>query len=248
MLTIAVLQQKGGCGKTTLATNLAAAAHLGGVRTLLVDMDRQGSAFDWSVARAEGSKLDGLTVVRADRPLALRQLDNLTAGYDCVVIDGPPRLDEISRRAAVAADVALLPVQPGPFDFWAVAETVEALDAADLVRAELGRAAIRRAFVLNRAPRGTRLARDAESQLLAYGQFVGVVYQRVAFPDAASRGESVFTAPGAKLAATDVERLWRALQALNGAQSKKTKSHGTGGCETDSGRGKGQPRRKTDRG
>jgi CobQ/CobB/MinD/ParA family nucleotide binding protein len=43
----ASLQQKGGSGKTTLAVNLAAAAHLEGRRTLVVDMDRQASAFDW---------------------------------------------------------------------------------------------------------------------------------------------------------------------------------------------------------
>ena len=50
VLTVAVLQQKGGSGKTTLAINLAAAAHLDGGRALVVDMDRQASAFDWSAA------------------------------------------------------------------------------------------------------------------------------------------------------------------------------------------------------
>jgi cellulose biosynthesis protein BcsQ len=65
-LTVAVLQQKGGSGKTTLAVNLAAAAHLEGRPTLVVDMDRQASAFDWSAARKDGSTLDGLAVVKAD--------------------------------------------------------------------------------------------------------------------------------------------------------------------------------------
>ena len=58
MLTVAVLQQKGGSGKTTLAINLAAAAHLDGGRALVVDMDRQASAFDWSAARQDGSELE----------------------------------------------------------------------------------------------------------------------------------------------------------------------------------------------
>jgi cellulose biosynthesis protein BcsQ len=49
-LTLAVLQQKGGSGKTTLAINLAAAAHLDGRRALVVDMDRQSSALDWNAA------------------------------------------------------------------------------------------------------------------------------------------------------------------------------------------------------
>lgn len=71
MLTVALLQQKGGSGKTTLAVNLAAAAHLEGRRTLVVDMDRQASAFDWSAARQDRSALDGLAVVKADRAMAL---------------------------------------------------------------------------------------------------------------------------------------------------------------------------------
>ncbi len=229
MITIAVLQQKGGSGKTTLAVNLAAAAHLSGRRTLIVDMDRQGSAFDWSHARAVGSKLDGLDVVNvqggagADRGLQLPAFERLTNGYEVVVIDGPPRLGEITRFAAVVADVALMPVQPGAYDFWALAETLEALENADLVRAELGRAPVRRALVLNRVQRGTRL--ELEGRAALRGTLVGIVHQRVAFAVSASRGESVYTTPGALLAATEIEKLWRALRKMaDGSQPKKTKS------------------------
>ncbi len=95
-ITVAVLQQKGGSGKTTLAINLAAAAHLDGCRALVVDMDRQGSAFDWSAARRDGSPLEGLTVVRADRPLPLPRLAEITRGYDAVFLDGPPRLGDVT--------------------------------------------------------------------------------------------------------------------------------------------------------
>jgi chromosome partitioning protein len=228
MITIAVLQQKGGSGKTTLAVNLAAAAHLSGRRTLVLDMDRQGSAFEWFHARSEGSKLDGLDVVNvqggagADRGLQLPAFDRETNGYDVVVIDGPPRLGEITQFAAVVADVALLPVQPGAYDFWAVGETAEALDRADLVRRELGRSPVRRALVLNRVQRGTRLA--AEGHAALRGKLVGVVHQRVAFGESAVRGESVYTIPGALLAASEIEKLWRALRKLaDGSQSEKTK-------------------------
>jgi chromosome partitioning protein len=87
-LTIAVLNQKGGVGKTSLAVNLGAAAHLAGRRTLIPDMDRQGSAFDWISARREGSKLDGLAVVRADRALPVARLREMSAGYDVVILGG----------------------------------------------------------------------------------------------------------------------------------------------------------------
>jgi hypothetical protein len=94
VLTVAVLQQKGGSGKTTLAINLAAAAHLDGSRALVVDMDRQASAFDWSSARQDGSPLDGLAVVRADRAIVLPRFAEITRGYDYVFLDGPPRLSD----------------------------------------------------------------------------------------------------------------------------------------------------------
>jgi chromosome partitioning protein len=243
MLTVAVLQQKGGSGKTTLAVNLAAAAHLEGRRTLVVDMDRQASAFDWSAARQDGSSLDGLAVVKADRAMALPRMREISRGYDYVFFDGPPRLGDVTQSAAVAADVALLPIQPGPFDFWAVAETLESLDQADQVREQLGRPPIRRVFVVNRAAANTRLAREAEEELRKNGgEFAGVVRQRVAFPDSASRGESVLTSSAAESAADDIQRLWRALKGKkHGSQPQETKPR----AKREAGEGR---RRETGRG
>jgi chromosome partitioning protein len=225
VLTVAVLQQKGGSGKTTLAVNLAAAAHLDGERALVVDMDRQASAFDWSAAREDGSPLDGLAVVRADKAMALPRFKEIARGYDYVFLDGPPRLGDVTQSAAVAADVALLPIQPRPFDFWAVAETLESLDQADQIRAQLGRPPVRRAFVLNRASTNTRLAREAEAELRqAGGELAGVVHQRVAFPDTASRGESVLTSSLNEAAGDDIRRLWRNVKGgTHGSEHQEAK-------------------------
>jgi chromosome partitioning protein len=176
-------------------------------------MDRQASAFDWSAARQEGSPLDGLAVVKADKAIALPRFREIVHGYDSVFLDGPPRLGDITQSASVAADLVVLPIQPGPFDFWAVADTLESLDQADQIREHLGRAPVRRVFVVNRAAVNTRLAREAEEELRkTRGELAGVVHQRVAFPDAASRGESVLTSSGAEPAADDIQRLWRALK------------------------------------
>jgi len=227
MLTVAVLQQKGGSGKTTLAINLAAAAHLDGDRALVVDMDRQASAFDWSAARQDGSPLDGLSVVKADKAMALPRFKEIAHGYDYVFLDGPPRLGDVTQSAAVAADVAVLPIQPGPFDFWAVAETLESLDQADQIREQLGRPPIRRVFVLNRASTNTRLAREAAAAAelhKAGGELAGVVHQRIAFPDAASRGESVLTSSSTQAAADDIQRLWRKVKGgKHGSEPQETK-------------------------
>ena len=145
---------------------------------------------------------------------------------DYVFLDGPPRLGDVTQSATVAADVAVLPIQPGPFDFWAVAETLESLDQADQIREQLGRPPIRRVFVLNRASTNTRLAREAEAELRRTGgELAGVVHQRIAFPDAASCGESVLTSSSTEAAADDIRRLWRHVKGgkKHGSEPQETK-------------------------
>jgi cellulose biosynthesis protein BcsQ len=107
-----------------------AACRFEGRRTLVVDMDRQASAFDWSAARNERSALGGLTVVKADKAIALPRFREIARGYDCVFLDGPPRGD-ITQSAAVADDVAVFPIQSGSFDFGAVAETLATSSGAE---------------------------------------------------------------------------------------------------------------------
>jgi chromosome partitioning protein len=222
-LTVAVLNHKGGVGKTTLAVNLAAAAHLGGERAIVVDLDTQGSALDWSAERSPGSKLDGLAVARADKALTLPRFREIVAGYDVALLDGPPRLGDITRAAAVAADLVLIPLRPGAFDWWASSETLDLLDSADAVRAELGRDPVRRMFVLNATDVRTRLARSAQEALAKVGELAPVIIApRIAYAEAATQGEAVLTLPPDgtvkaldavkdPAAADEVRRLWAAL-------------------------------------
>ncbi len=65
---------------------------------------------------------------------------------------------------------------------------------------------------MNRASKNTRLAREAVVELRKTGELAGVVHQRIAFPDAASRGESVLTSSTSAAAADDIQRLWRRLK------------------------------------
>lgn len=244
---VAVVQQKGGAGKTTLAVNLAAAAHLEGARTLLIDLDSQGSASDWSAARTEGSRLEGLTVIKADRALVLPRFREMSRGYECIILDGPARLGNITQSAAVACDVVLMPVQPGPFDLWALTETIDAINMADTIREQLRLAPVKRLFAITCASRGTQLAREAEVELREAGAVLaGVVHRRVAFPKTASNGDAVVTTSSSE-AAEEIRRLWRVLKGertQDGSEHEKAKPRAGRKAGGESGR-KAQRRRET---
>ena len=120
-MIIAVVNQKGGAGKTTIALNLAAALAAEGKRVLLVDADPQQTAQDWAAVRSSPPPFQ---VVGLAKPVLHRDLPQMAADYDHVVIDGAPRNYEVARSAIAAADVVLIPVQPSGADFWASRETV----------------------------------------------------------------------------------------------------------------------------
>ncbi len=223
-LTIAVICQKGGVGKSTLASNLAAAAHLSGLRTVILDPDPQGSLFDWKAARATGSRLAGLDVKAVGESLTEPRFLKLTAGYQVAILDGAPRLNDVARFAAMASDVALIPLRVGGFNWWASPETLKLLDSVDKARGALPvpRRPLRRVFVLNEALERTRLGQSALRALEQIGEEAPVaIPSRVHYAAAATAGESVLTFMDRQLprgipvpeqpAAIEMWKLWRAL-------------------------------------
>ena len=122
MKVISILNQKGGVGKTTLAVHIATGLALKKKRVLLIDADPQGSALDWAAAR-NGDPL--FPVVGLPKASIHKELPSIAAGYDIVLIDGPPRVYDVARSAIMASDMILIPVQPSPYDVWAAQEIVE---------------------------------------------------------------------------------------------------------------------------
>ena len=108
-MILAVVNQKGGAGKTTIALNLAGAMAEAGGRVLLIDADPQQTAQDWAAVR---DSLPAFQVVGLSKPVLHRDLPTMAADYDHVVIDGAPRNYEVARSAILAADMVLIPVQP----------------------------------------------------------------------------------------------------------------------------------------
>jgi chromosome partitioning protein len=188
-ICVAVLNQKGGSGKTTIATNLAHAFVLDGFRVLLVDSDPQGSARDWH--QVNGGEI--FPVVGLDRETLPKDLPAITTGYDWIILDGAPQLARLAAAAVKAADVVLIPVQPSPYDVWAAADLVEIVKSRQVVTD----GKLKAAFVISRAIVNTRMSREVVEALEGYGLPVldSRTTQRVIYSDSASSGQTVFIQP-----------------------------------------------------
>jgi chromosome partitioning protein len=190
MQTIAIVSQKGGTGKTTLALNLAVAAELSGLAAVIVDLDPQASAKEWSKSRASespvvisahASQLDGVLAAARDNGAAL------------TIIDTAPHSERDALAAARAADLVLIPCRPAILDLRAMSSTKE---LAGLARSPA-------VAVINAAPPRGHLAEEAAEAIRGYGLSVApvVITHRASFVHSLTVGKTVMEyEPGGRAA------------------------------------------------
>jgi chromosome partitioning protein len=200
-LLIAVLNQKGGVGKSTTAVHLARWLQRQGKTVHLADLDPQQSSSFW--LQAADLFTIPFSVVPADADAVLEQLPGLAKGCDVLVIDGPAGLSDATRAVMLLADLVLSPVQPSGADLRSAVDVLRLISQARRIRGGLPDAAV----FLNRTTKGTRLlaeAREVIAQLDGFRPLAASITQRQTIADCFSQATTVFEAgTGPALEAAD---------------------------------------------
>ncbi len=187
-LRIALANQKGGTGKTTLAVNLAAGLRRRGP-TVLLDADPQGSAGHW--VRVGGGADDDLAPVHSVGAGEVRtQIGQAAQRNRFVLVDCPPHLESGTLREVMSAvDLVLVPVQPSPPDLWASVDMIAAVQEA-----RRGNAGLKAYLVLNQLDRRNALSRSMHQALAEFEvpALSSGLARRAAYRSAALEGSSVY--------------------------------------------------------
>lgn len=199
---IAIINQKGGTGKTTLALNLAAGLALRGA-THLVDADPQRSITQWVGMSGGNSGLPGVAQLGGN-PTAV--LTKLARTYRYVVVDCPPTVQGEAVAAIMRmAHLALIPVLPSPIDLWASVDMAVAVKAAQHSNPNL-----KACLVLNQLESRNALSRDMREAVAEFDVPVlaAAMQRRAAYRTAVIQGCSVYGLSKRGLsAAADIEAI-----------------------------------------
>ncbi len=214
MPIIAVVNQKGGAGKSTIAVHLARWLQRQEFPILLIDADGQRTSSIW----LESLEATIPCQVLQDPNDLLDQLPKLTSEDKWVLVDGPATLSETTRALLLWADLALIPCQPAGVDLASASDTVRLVRQAQSIRNGLPKAAL----FLNKAIKGTKLKDEAFAvlqQVQDVPLLTTIVHQRQIITDSFGQAATVFDMAGtpARTARRELESLFKqAMEVLHG--------------------------------
>jgi chromosome partitioning protein len=211
MKTVALVSQKGGAGKTTLALHLACAAQAGGLASAIIDLDPQASAAAWADSRTqEEPVVVPLPYTRLAQGLEIAQ----QSGADLVLIDTAPHSETAALAAARAADLVLIPCRLSILDLRAIGGT-----------AELVKIAQKPAFVVLNAyhPRAVEMLADAQAAVAMHGLGIAPagLAARASFSHSLTAGLTALEYEPAGRASEEVTSLFAWLRQTAGLTAKR---------------------------
>lgn len=187
MKTWAIVNKKGGCSKTTLATQLAVYANQIGLRTLLLDIDPQGSASVWHDERGRESTPTVYPTIPDDVIKVIKGAQQTEGLIDLIIIDTAPHADKGVIAAIKFADLIICPTTPGLLDRAATGDTLSLIERGGFIDRAIG-------VACRISTAGTVKAyADATASLEARNIRVAASYmcERAAYRDAINRGKGV---------------------------------------------------------
>ncbi|HEY9739601.1 MAG TPA: AAA family ATPase [Coleofasciculaceae cyanobacterium] len=212
MTIIALINQKGGCGKSTTAVHFTYwLATKKKKKVLLVDADAQQSSSEW----LSGMELKiPYKVVQTPDDL-LEQIPELAVEFNQLIVDGPASLAEATRAILFRADIAIVPVQPTGVDLRSASDAVRLIKQAQSVRGGPPSAAV----FLSRAVKGTKLKDEAYTLLEKTPDVTmlkTVIHQKQAIADTSGQSATVWDLSGrpATESAREYERLFKEILAM----------------------------------
>ncbi len=200
--------EKGGTGKTTLATNIAAKLTLAGKDVLIVDTDKQGSASAWTATRDENAEVKRIACVQKFGKGIAAEIKDLSSRYKYIIVDAGGRDSVELRSSMVVANRLYIPIQASQFDVW----TLGAMD--EIVSHAKGfNPSLTANIVINRAPTNPVINEVEEAKMLLHdfenlSLCRSIVRDRIAFRKAAAGGISIFEVnPQDSKAVMEIENL-----------------------------------------
>lgn len=205
MAVISLINQKGGCSKSTTAVHLSYWLSSKGHSVQLIDADAQGSSSVWLKSMEDNSI--PFTILRSPDEL-LEQIPELKTQCDYLVVDGPAGLAESSRAILFRTDLAVVPCQPTGLDLQSASDAVRLIKQAQSVRGGAPKAAI----FISRAVKGTKL-KDEAIALLSKTKEVTVlktvIHQKQVIADTFGQAATIWDLSGRS--ATDSAREYEKL-------------------------------------
>lgn len=217
---IAVVNQKGGSGKTTISMQLAGTLAKRGGRVLVVDADPQATATRWAASAEDDQPFPAAVVgLSAANTKVHREVKRFVEDYSYIVIDCPPAADSpVPQSALLVADLALVPIIPSPLDLWAAVGIRDVIEQVGTINEGLTAR-----LVVNQCQPNTTLAREVIDLLPEYRipNCTTFIHQRTVYRQSAVFGQTVHEF-GSKAAAAieEITKLTDEVVTLLGGQNR----------------------------